>query len=188
MWWRKDGLALLRALRIAAALAAAGTTAGCFQPLYGDHTIGGGGSLRDVMSSVEVPEIVIASASTDGHLGVELRNALIFETSGGGYPASPAYRLNINVSSTRQSVVVDPATARPELENFGINASYQLIDLATKKIVINDQTFSRVSYDIPGQQQRFAKQRAIRDAESRALGVIADQIKARLASYFVAGT
>jgi LPS-assembly lipoprotein len=37
-------------------------------------------------------------------------------------------------------------------------------------------------------QQRFAHQRAQRDAEDRAAKVIAEQIRSRLASYFVAGT
>ena len=55
-------------------------------------------------------------------------------------------------------------------------------------MVIKGQTFSRVSYDIPGQQQRFARARGLRDAENRAAKVIAEQIRSRLASYFVAGT
>ena len=50
------------------------------------------------------------------------------------------------------------------------------------------QTFARVSYDIPGQQQRFARSRGQRDAENRAAKVIADSIQSRLASYFSAGT
>jgi len=54
--------------------------------------------------------------------------------------------------------------------------------------VVTDQTFTRVSYDIPGQEQRFARQRALREAETRAAEVIANNIKMRLASYFVAGT
>jgi len=45
-----------------------------------------------------------------------------------------------------------------------------------------------VSYDIPGQQQRFARSRGLRDAEDRAAKVIADNISQRLASFFVAGT
>ena len=49
-------------------------------------------------------------------------------------------------------------------------------------------TFSRVSYNIPGQEQRFAGARGLRDAENRAAKVIADNIHSRLASYFVAGT
>jgi LPS-assembly lipoprotein len=63
-----------------------------------------------------------------------------------------------------------------------------LTEIATGKVVVTGTTFARVSYDIPGQQQRFARQRGLRDAESRAAKVIADNIRSRLASYFVAGT
>jgi LPS-assembly lipoprotein len=49
------------------------------------------------------------------------------------------------------------------------------------------QAFARVSYDNPGQQQRFANARGQRDAENRAAKVISDSIKSRLASYFAAG-
>ena len=49
-------------------------------------------------------------------------------------------------------------------------------------------TFSRVSYDIPGSIQRFARARAFRDAEDRAAHEIAENIQTRLASFFVAGT
>ena len=74
------------------------------------------------------------------------------------------------------------------MENFGINATYELVEMKTGKVVVKDTTFSRVSYDIPGQQQRFARERGLRDAENRAAQVIAENIKSRLASYFVAGT
>ena len=55
-------------------------------------------------------------------------------------------------------------------------------------MVVNDTAWTRVDYDIPGSQQRFAGQRAKRDAEDRAIQVAADAIRNRLASYFVAGT
>ena len=54
--------------------------------------------------------------------------------------------------------------------------------------MVTGQTFARVSSDTPGQQQRFARVRGLRDAESRAAKVIAENIRSRLASYFVAGT
>jgi LPS-assembly lipoprotein len=63
-----------------------------------------------------------------------------------------------------------------------------LIELGTGKMVLNDMTIAHVDYDIPGSQQRFAGQRARRDAEDRAIQVAADAIRNRLASYFVAGT
>jgi LPS-assembly lipoprotein len=67
-------------------------------------------------------------------------------------------------------------------------ASYSLTEIATGKIFVTDSTFAHVDYDIPGSEQRFAKQRAARDAEDRAIQVVAETIRNRLASYFVAGT
>jgi LPS-assembly lipoprotein len=54
--------------------------------------------------------------------------------------------------------------------------------------VMTGTTFSRVSYDIPGSYQRFARARAFRDAEDRACQEIAEHIQTRLASFFYAGT
>jgi LPS-assembly lipoprotein len=117
-----------------------------------------------------------------------VRNSLIFDMTGGG-PAAPAsYRLDIRLSSNQTQVIVDINTGRPDIVNFGLNANYTLTDLSTGQKVLTSQTFSRVSYNIPGQEQRFAGDRGQRDAENRAAKVISDNIRARLASYFVAGT
>ena len=79
-------------------------------------------------------------------------------------------------------------TGRTEAEVTGIDATYILTELATGRVAVTGTTSSRVSSDVPGQQQRFARARAQRDAEDRASKVIADQIRNRLASHFVAGT
>jgi len=113
---------------------------------------------------------------------------LIYELTGGGGANTTSYRLDIRLSSTVQSVIVDINTARPDMQNYAIDASYTLVEVGTGKKVVNGTTFSRVSYNIPGQQQRFAGDRGLRDAENRAAKVIADNIKSRLASYFTAGT
>jgi LPS-assembly lipoprotein len=63
-----------------------------------------------------------------------------------------------------------------------------LTEIATNKIVLNATTFARASFDIPGSAQRFAQQRAWRNAEDRAVAQIAQNIRNRLASFFVAGT
>ena len=78
-------------------------------------------------------------------------------------------------------------TARADVQQFGINATYTLIEKATGKPVITGQTFARVSYDNPGQAQRFSNARGQRDAENRASRQISDNIRSRLASYFSAG-
>ena len=85
-------------------------------------------------------------------------------------------------------MIVDITTARPDVQVFGINVNYILTEIATGKPVVTGTTFARVSYDNPGQQQRFANARGQRDAENRAAKVISEAIKSRLASYFAAGT
>jgi LPS-assembly lipoprotein len=175
--------------RIVAALALTGLLAGCFQPLYGERSVSGGGSpIADKLSAVDVLPIDSPNGTRLSRVGVELRDQLISGLTGGGPTAATNYRLNIRLSSSNQQVIVDINTARPDIQNYGIDAAYTLTDVTTGKIVLTSTTFSRVSYNIPGQQQRFAGDRGLRDAENRAAKVIADNIRNRLASYFVAGT
>jgi LPS-assembly lipoprotein len=100
----------------------------------------------------------------------------------------PTHRLVLRFTSSRSSLMVDPNTGLPTSENYGIDAQYNLIEIATNKSVMTGTTFSRVSYDMPGSYQRFARSRAYRDAEDRAAQEIAENIQTRLASFFVAGT
>jgi len=184
MWWPKTPLLT----RFLAVLALAGLTAGCFQPLYGDRAIVGGAGLNDKLAGVEVAPVNAPNGSRLARVGVAMRDQLMYQLTGGGAAAAPTHKLVVNLSSTQLQVIVDINTARPDIQNYGINASYTLTDLRTGKPVITGQTFSRVSYNIPGQQQRFAGVRGLRDAEDRAAKVIADNIHSRLASFFVAGT
>ena len=175
------------AARLLAVAALAALTAGCFQPMYAEHTDGTPG-LREKLMGVELPPIDKPNASREARLGVEIRNALAFKLYGNATGMAPTHRLMIRFTSTRSSLIVDPNTALPSSENYGIDAQYNLIDIATNKSVMTGNTFSRVSYDIPGQLQRFARARAYRDAEDRAAQEIAENIQTRLAAFFVAGT
>ena len=174
--------------RAVAVLAVGGLLAGCFQPLYGEISPNGAPALREQLSAVNVLQIEAPKGSDEARLAVEIRNALLFDLTGGGSEAPPIHRLKIAISSTRSAIIVDKNTSRPDIENYGLTATYSLTEIATGKVVVTGQTFSRVSYDIPGQQQRFARLRGLRDAESRAAKVIADNIRSRLSSYFIAGT
>jgi len=191
MWSRNTRAAVGRLLRWLAVAVAAAMTAGCFQPLYGEHAAGPGTvnpNVRDAFATVEVDQIGAANGTPEARIGVELRNNVIWELTGGAGAGTPAYRLAVRMNLQKTAVIVDIATGRTEAEIVGINATYTLTEIGTKKVVVNSQTFARVSSDVPGLQQRFAHQRAQRDAEDRAAKVIADQIRSRLASYFVAGT
>jgi LPS-assembly lipoprotein len=192
MWWFDRTGAGGRLARAAATLGVAaclgGLLGGCFQPLYGDRSIEGGPSLRSAMSTVDVKQIDAPKGTDEARVAVEIRNALIFDLTGGGPSPRQAYSLAVRMSSNIADIIVDTTTTRPAIEEYAINASYVLTEIASSKQVVTGQTFARVSYDVPGQEQRFARLRGLRDAESRAGQVIADNIRSRLASYFAAGT
>lgn len=177
-----------RLTRLLLVFALAGLTAGCFQPLYGDQTVTGGSGVRDKMSAVEVAPVVSTAGTRLPRVGGEVRTELMYQLTGGGEANTAAYRLTVYISSTNLQVIADVATARSDVQNYGIDAYYKLIEVGTGKQVAAGSTFSRVSYDTPGQQQRFAGVRGLRDAENRAAKVIAENIRSRLASYFTAGT
>jgi LPS-assembly lipoprotein len=172
-------------LLVVAALGA--LTAGCFQPMYAAHTDGTPG-LREKLMGVDLPPIDKANGSREARLGVEIRNALAFKLYGAAVGMPPTHKLVIRFTTSRSSLILDPATALPSIENVGIDAQYNLIEIVSNKSVMTGTTFSRLSYDIPGQLQRFARQRAFRDAEDRACNEIAENIQTRLASFFPAGS
>jgi LPS-assembly lipoprotein len=188
MWSLKNTTIWRRFAGVVVALGVSGLLTGCFQPLYGEHSPNGGPSVADALRGVEVSQIDAPNGTPAARLGVEVRNALLFDLTGGSGGTPPTHRLKIKLSSVRQQVIVDVTTGRADVENYGIDAAYSLTDLKTNKVVISGRTFARVSYDIPGQEQRFAAARALRDAENRAAKVIADQIHSRLASFFVTGS
>jgi LPS-assembly lipoprotein len=188
MWWHEKLPAFRPAFRLAVIFAIGGLTAGCFQPLYAEKTLTGEPGMKAALSSVDIAQISAPNGTPLSRIAVAVRNNLEFNTTGGDTPAPPKYRLKITLTSSSLSVIVNIQSNRPDVQNYALNATYELTDLRTSKVVLRDQSFSRVSYDLPGEEQRFAGTRALRDAENRAAQIIADNVKARLASYFVAGT
>jgi len=175
------------AARLLAVAALAALTAGCFQPMYAERTDGTPG-LREKLTGVELPPINKPNASREARVGVEIRNALAFKLYGTATGMPPTHRLDIRFTTSRSSLIVSAATGLPTSETLGIDAQYNLIEVATGKSVMTGSTFSRVSYDMPGSYQRFSRTRAVRDAEDRAANEIAENITTRLASFFTAGT
>ncbi len=176
-------------LRVAVVLAAAGLTAGCFEPLYGrNNAPPGADSVRDKLAEVDIPAIRARQGSPAARIAVSMRNALQYDLNGGAGPNAPTHRLVMTVTPTSTTVIIDVASGRPTAEVDGVTANYQLVEIATGKVVLIDAAFTHVDVDAPGPQQRFAMQRARRDAEDRAVEATAEAIRNRLASYFVAGT
>jgi LPS-assembly lipoprotein len=177
--------------RLAVVVAAASLTAGCWQPLYGTHQSVDGvpDSVHLRLAAVDVAAIKAPLGSPVERIAVNIRNALEFDLHGGAGPNAPTHRLVVNVGTTQWTVVIDSSTGRPNAQISSVVAYYTLIEIATGRVVVTDSTFAHVDYDIPGSgEQRFGKSRGQRDAEDRATQVVAESIRNRLASYFVAGT
>jgi LPS-assembly lipoprotein len=190
MWWHefRKGRRSSQPVRLAVVLAVAALTAGCWQPLYGARPTPGEG-VQDRFAAVDIPPIAAPKGTPVERVAVGMYNALQFDLhNGSGAAAGAAYQLKVSIGATQFTAYVDPTTGRPDTQIEIVNASFQLIELATGKIVVNDIATAHVDYDIPGSQQRFAGQRARRNAEDRAIQVVAEAIRNRLASYFVAGT
>lgn len=189
MQWDK-GIGISRqVMRLAVVLALGALTAACFQPLYSSQGFPVGDSVRDKLANVEVAQIPAGNGHPESRLAVELRNQLMSEFNNGAAAAAPVYRLQVaGISSGIQTVIVDVASGRAETQVSAVGVAFILTEIATGKAVLSASTSGRASFDIPGTAQRFAQQRAWLNAEDRAVGMIADNIRNRLASYFVAGT
>ena len=187
MLWLERRASLIRPARLAGALALALLLGGCFEPLYGERSLAGGPGLKARMNAVDIVIGDVPNGTPLARIANEVRNDMLFDLQGGSGGTTPTHQLRVQVQSQNQQVIVDITTARADVQQFGINASYSLIEKATGKPVMSGQTFARVSYDNPGQAQRFSNARGQRDAENRAAKQISENIRSRLASYFSAG-
>jgi len=83
------------AARFLAVAALAALTAGCFQPMYAEHT-DGTPALRDKLRGVDLPPLNYPNASHEARLGVEIRNALAFKLYGNATGTSPTRAADIH--------------------------------------------------------------------------------------------
>jgi LPS-assembly lipoprotein len=187
MWSLERRNALTRPARLAGAFVLAALLGGCFEPLHGERSLVGGPGLRQRMAAVDISILNAYNGTPVARIANEVRNDLIFDLQGGSGGPTPTHQLRINLSTNNQQMIVDITTARADVQQYGIDATYTLVEKATGKPVVTGQAFARVSYDNPGQAQRFSNARGQRDAENRAAKQISENIKARLASYFSAG-
>src|SRR5579885_2563167 len=153
MWWLERPATRARLARLVPALALATLVAGCFEPLYGEKTLAGGPGLRARMSTIGIDPIPAARGTPIARIAVELQNDLTYDFTGGEGQTGKTHQLKVTITSQNQQVIVDLTTARPDVQQFGINATYSLIEVATGKPVVTGTTSARVSYDNPGQQQ-----------------------------------
>lgn len=77
-------------------------------------------------------------------------------------------------------------SGRATSETVVLDVTYRLFDVSGDRVVLAEKALARVSLD--RSQQRYAALRAVRDAQNRAAKLVAEQIRSRLASYFLTRT
>ena len=148
----------------------------CFRPLYGPTA--SGESVPALLASVQVDDVAMAQGQE--RLGHYLRSELVFDLDGSGQPATKRYRLKLSGSEVVQTPIVSSTTGRAEAGTLVANIKYSLEDMTGTKVYTEGVATSTATYD--RSVQRFASQRAARDAEIRLASVLSDQIKTRLAA------
>ena len=164
--------ARLRAARSAVVLLVA-VLAGCgFQPLYGTTADG------SVAADLERVRIALIS----DRLGQELHNALRDRMNRGGQPARPLYRLEIGVSESTRRLAIrkDETTARA---NLLVSAIFRLVDAETGAPLMTGMARATSSYNVLDSD--FGTLSAERDAQTRAVRVLADEITVRVSGFFL---
>lgn len=156
-----------------------GALAGCFQPLYADNSTVGGTALKERLRDVEIIQV-------QGRIGNDLRSDLIFALNGGeGNPKGAPLQMVISVESSASTALVNTGSGLPENQIIRVTANWRLVKAGDEKQkpLTGGTASGTASIDVS--DQRFANYSATRDAEARAARLVAEQIKAQLAAYFI---
>lgn len=143
-----------------------------FRPLYGTASIGGA-DVSEKLSQVEIAPI-------PGRVGQQIRNEVIFQTTGGGHPLPAAYRLEVVIRESITSTLVK-ISGDASGSVYNLDADFRLVRVSDKKVVMQGKSASRAAFE--RFTSVFANVRARRDAEDRAANTIALDLRTRIAAY-----
>ncbi len=122
----------------------------------------------------------IAFSESSDRVTQELRNRLIFLTSGGaGEAIDPQYTVDLNVNTRTAGVLIDATSDVARAGRVIVSASYTLKRRTTGEAIKSGHRSAVALVDFSAQE--FAKLRAVRDAENRAAHEVAELIRMDLA-------
>ncbi len=117
-------------------------------------------------------------------LGQQLRNELLDRMTPNGPSGQAGYTLHVDLKESEAATAIDPA-GTVQRSSLTITATYRLFSIADGKQVLFGTASSINDYGIL--ENAFSTTVGRRDAESRVLRSIADDIKTRVALYFERG-
>jgi LPS-assembly lipoprotein len=154
--------------------------AGCLRPMYGPTSTGE--RLQDVLAAVEVARIdtsFVLEPAAD-----ELRNELIFKLDGSGQPVPKRYRLSVTLDGElirTGALVLGRGLAAMQRGR----AAYVLIRIDGETVVARGNVEASAQFEQT--QQRFAGERAGREALLRVGRQLADEIRNDLGAKLALG-
>lgn len=144
---------------------------GCqVRPLYAT-----GSGVDAALKSIEFSE-------AESRVELEVRNNLIFLTSGGaGEPAHPDYEVELDVKTRDVGVLVDSSADQARAGRIVLKADFTLKRATTGEVLKTGHRSAVALVDF--NTQEYAKIRATRDAENRAARELAELVRADLAAW-----
>ncbi|MEP0943947.1 MAG: LPS assembly lipoprotein LptE [Rhizobiaceae bacterium] len=125
-------------------------------------------SVRGVMKTISVKPVKTRVAQ-------QVRNNLLFDLNGGQQEPGGQYVVSLQISSASQSLAVEGDSLSSTSTQVAVTAVYTLLDTSTGKPVSTGKRRAVASFDQT--PQKFANERAQRDAENRAAKVVAQQLR-----------
>ena len=161
-----------RVAALAAIAASALALGGCFQPMYGPMSVGGG----DVAAELQA----IAIEPIPERIGHYLGDDLIFDLNGTGSHVPPKYRLFVTLRESANTPIIDTVNGIATAATVTLNADFRLVPIGGGDPIVKGTALVIASYD--RNDQRYSNIRAARDAEIRDAKQLSDQLRIRLAS------
>ena len=165
-------LACALCLAVSAVITGCGDGSSGFHPLYGSAALGGAAA-QDKLAAVELAPI-------PGRVGQRLRNELIFESTAGGAPLPPEYRLEIAINESVSSTLVK-IDGNANGQVYNLDAAFKLIRLKDKSVVASGNSHGRAGFERV--TSIFANVNARKNAEDLAAKTVGEELKTRLLAY-----
>lgn len=177
---RSRTLAVLACAMISGLMLSACSDGTGFRPMNASAGFGGTGALEK-LAAVDVAPI-------PGRVGQRIRNELVFQSTGGGLPAEPQFRLEIAIRESVTSTLVN-ADGNAAGQIYNLDAAYRLVRISDKSVVAEGTSYGRAGFErgVPSEvntsRSVFANVRAREDAENRAAKTVAEELKTRLLAH-----
>lgn len=125
-------------------------------------------SVRAIMKTITIDPVKERVAQ-------QVRNNLLFELNGGRQEPGGRYKLKLKVTTGARSLAIESDSLSPTSAQVAVTVNYELVDTTSQKEASGGRRRAVASFDKT--PQKFANERAERDAQNRAAKDVARQIR-----------